>query len=511
MPYVKTSVNSRKRSKRSRGRKRRFAAFLAFVAIAVVAVVLTRHAIVRQPERVAALITPTPRPTPRPADWTPLQIARLQRDIRGAMAPALSDVDNFSIVVLDSSGRTLYADHPTTPVTPASVQKLIIAYTALEVLGPAYRFDTILAAPHAIASDGTLDGPLWLVGSGDPSFRSDDLRVGIDYLKREGLHAVSDGVAIDPTVFHGEEINPHWSSADANEDYQTAISGISIDGDTAEFRVYGRAAGEPARVDVVPRSLVSTYGRIESGGGDDVIIAAIEQPNVFRLSGAIPPGVEEKFWVPVHNIPVYAGSVLEKMLHDAGIDVAHHVTVGAAPLDTVTLWMHRSEPLPHLMRHMLYVSDNHYAEQLLRVVGGTEQGTADDDTGIASELAYLRSRSIPTEGIHVVDGSGLAEVNRVSAITLARILSDAESHDGGRELYALLPAGGRDGTLKYYHFTAAAGRIRAKTGHLSDADSLAGYIDTNHHGRLAFAFMINNSPGDPDAAYVRALDMLARF
>ena len=75
----------------------------------------------------------------------------------------------------------------------------------------------------------------------------------------------------------------------------------------------------------------------------------------------------------------------------------------------------------------------------------------------------------------------------------------------------MLPQGGKDGTLKHYDFTSALGRVLAKTGHLSDAASLAGYVDTRHHGRLAFAFMINGSPGDPDAAYVSAVDRLAEF
>ena len=78
-------------------------------------------------------------------------------------------------------------------------------------------------------------------------------------------------------------------------------------------------------------------------------------------------------------------------------------------------------------------------------------------------------------------------------------------------LYRLLPLGGREGTLARYDFTTAAGRVRAKSGHLSGVSSLAGYANTMHHGRVAFAFLIDGSPGDPDAAIVRALDRLVEF
>ncbi|MEO7202287.1 MAG: D-alanyl-D-alanine carboxypeptidase, partial [Candidatus Tumulicola sp.] len=76
-------------------------------------------------------------------------------------------------------------------------------------------------------------------------------------------------------------------------------------------------------------------------------------------------------------------------------------------------------------------------------------------------------------------------------------------------MYMLLPAGGREGTLRRYYFTTALGRVRAKSGHIDGVASLAGYVNTLHHGRIAFAFMINGSPGDPDAAIVRAVDRLA--
>ena len=113
-------------------------------------------------------------------------------------------------------------------------------------------------------------------------------------------------------------------------------------------------------------------------------------------------------------------------------------------------------------------------------------------------------------GLHLVDGSGLAHANRVAAITLARILSHFDSQPGGNALYLLLPRGGKDGTLDSYRFTSAAGRVRAKSGHLADAASLAGYVQTEKHGRVVFAFMINGSPGDPDSAIVSAVDRIAQ-
>jgi D-alanyl-D-alanine carboxypeptidase/D-alanyl-D-alanine-endopeptidase (penicillin-binding protein 4) len=129
-----------------------------------------------------------------------------------------------------------------------------------------------------------------------------------------------------------------------------------------------------------------------------------------------------------------------------------------------------------------------------------------DAGGVAAERTFLAQRGIPDPGLRLVDGSGLSADNRVAAITLARLLAASQS-----SLYLLLPRGGREGTLQDYEFTSALGRVRAKSGHLSDVSALAGYVTTRHHGRIAFAFLIDGSPADPDAAIVRAVDRLSTF
>jgi D-alanyl-D-alanine carboxypeptidase/D-alanyl-D-alanine-endopeptidase (penicillin-binding protein 4) len=183
--------------------------------------------------------------------------------------------------------------------------------------------------------------------------------------------------------------------------------------------------------------------------------------------------------------------------------------VVSAPLDSIVLWDHASAPLSVLERHMLYVSDNHYAEQILRTLGVDAQASPDDAGGLAAEAHLLAMRGVPTPGMHVVDGSGLARADRIAAVTLASLLAVAEARGGADSLYMLMPQGGREGTLRHYDFTTALGRVRAKTGHMTGVSALAGYVNTMHHGRVAFAFMINGSPGDPDSAIVRAVDRIA--
>ncbi len=500
----------RRHSRYNRGLMRRSAAIVALALLCLLIVILARPHAAGGPEHVAApspvRIAAVPRPAGAP--WSASSRKELRRAIASALQPALSSAQAWSCIVLADDGSVLYSDRAGTAVVPASAQKLIVADAALTLLGPAFRFDTLFAAEQP-ARGGAVPGDLWFIGSGDPSFRSSDLARGVETLRKDGVEKIEGRVAVDGSAIAGEEINAAWDADDANEGFMSAVSGMSLDEDTVEFHVTGTQAGRAADVYVNPPSPAVDYsGEVITSDTDDAIVAATAQPNHFRLGGSIPPGVRETFYVPVHGLPHYTGAVLTHALKNAGIAVVSPPVTGTAPIDVTALWDHRSAPLPSLVRHMLVHSDNHYAEQLMRTIGGASGAAADDADGIAAERSVLRAQRVPTPGLHLTDGSGLAQENRVAAVTLAGILHYAEMQPQGNALYLLLPRGGQ-GTLEMYRFGAAAGRVRAKSGHLADASSLAGYVRTMLHGRAVFAFMINGSHGDADQAIVSAVERIA--
>jgi D-alanyl-D-alanine carboxypeptidase len=71
---------------------------------------------------------------------------------------------------------------------------------------------------------------------------------------------------------------------------------------------------------------------------------------------------------------------------------------------------------------------------------------------------------------------------------------------------------GIEGTVRQHDLTTALGHARAKSGHINDVDALAGYVDTRHHGRVAFAILVNDPRADDDPVYDgmdATLDILA--
>jgi D-alanyl-D-alanine carboxypeptidase/D-alanyl-D-alanine-endopeptidase (penicillin-binding protein 4) len=507
--------NRSRRSRRARRAKGALRLAVVVAALLVAAVVFVERRSPVPPVAPIVAPAPLPAPTPPPKPWTSVQVHRLRGTLAAAFAPAIAGATHWSLCVMSAQGSVLFAVHARTGVKPASVTKLVVATTALDVLGGSYRYHTFLVSSGSPDASGTLAGDLWLVGSGDPSLRSTDLAAGVRQLRRQDVRRIAGGVVVDAGAFTGPEINPFWNPQDANEDYQAPVSAISLDGDTIEFDVRGTTPGAPAAVRENPWSgaLHAMGGITTVAAADDpsVIVAALASPNHFALSGDVPAGATDREWVPVHGMAHYAGAVLTQLLHEQGVTTAAGPGVGTAPASRIVLWDHASAPLRHLERHMLYLSDNHYAEQLLRTLGLVADGTGDDAHGLSVEREDLARRGVPLSGARLVDGSGLAEADRLSSLTIATILVRALAMPQERGFYDLLPQGGRSGTLENYAFTSALGRVRAKTGHLTGVSSLAGYVVSRHHGIVAFAFMIDGSPGDPDGAMVRAVDRIAEL
>jgi D-alanyl-D-alanine carboxypeptidase/D-alanyl-D-alanine-endopeptidase (penicillin-binding protein 4) len=445
----------------------------------------------------------------------PAERRALGRDLTRLLAPYLGE--RASLCVIDSSGAPAFALNAATAVTPASVQKLIVASAAFRYLGAGYRFHTQLAAQNSIQGSA-LEGDLWLIGSGDPVLVSNDLRGGVKILAARGLNRIDGGVIVDAGAIAGPERNPFWDPADANYGFSSATSGVSLDQDTIEFHVRPGVAGGPALVTLEPPNPVVTFvgnvSTVSNGSATEITINPTGRENQFEVRGQIAAGSREAiYYLPVTHIAHYVGNVLESMLEARRIATSRPSRSGVAPKGLTLLWDHRSPPLRFVVAKMLFESNNHIAEQLLRTVGRAIDGIGDDPHGTAVETVYLRSENVPAPGLHLVDGSGLAQANRVASLTLCSLLSRSELTPGGNPLYLALPRGGIEGTLRHFSFNQAFGRVRAKSGHLANVSALAGYVTTHRHGRLAFAFLLDTSASrwDADAAIARAVDRLAEF
>ncbi|HEV3158049.1 MAG TPA: D-alanyl-D-alanine carboxypeptidase/D-alanyl-D-alanine-endopeptidase [Candidatus Baltobacteraceae bacterium] len=516
---------------RQRARRRRswaalalivFVVLIGFLIVGVIGRFQAPPAASPTPVRAAAHFFFTLHPWKGPR-WNSDDRERTARELAGIFTSGA--FEESGLVVVAGDGTLLFTHRSMAGMAPASTLKLLVAATALAHLGPEHRFSTSFTANALPDARGVLAGPLWLVGEGDPLLRSDELRAGVNAVVRAGVRRVEGGLIIDDSAFTGPERSSLWDPSDLPFDYAAAASAVSIDQGVVELDVTPTFPGEAAQIRVVPPNPnVRISGSIltvgSNGGsfinltrGTSTSLAGLPTKNVFDVSGRVALGAPAQFFEPVLGLGSYIGGAASEMFAKRGVRLAGVPQRGTAPTaPEIRLWSHRSQSLREILRDMLVNSNNHSAEQLLRIIGEANPVNAavaspaavapnahaattippgSPVAGVAAERALLGDLGIPTPNFRIVDGSGLSPSNRIAATTLAQLLAKVASSNVGDEYIRALPRVGLEGTVRYHELGDALGRVRAKSGHIDGVSGLAGYVMTAHHGRVAFAFIVN--------------------
>jgi len=173
-------------------------------------------------------------------------------------------------------------------------------------------------------------------------------------------------------------------------------------------------------------------------------------------------------------------------LQQAGIDWNPSSYVGAPPTGATHILAEvASAPFDSLASEINRRSHNLGAELLLQWAGGPTRGP---------ELltAHVRDITGQSDGVHLVDGSGLSYDDRVSPRTFVTYLAKFPTTRAGRNFPQLLPANGT-GTLRRLNTgLPGEGVVRAKTGTLGRASTVVGYLG-RPDGVLLIALMYNGA------------------
>lgn len=336
-----------------------------------------------------------------------------------------------AIAVELGSGKIVYARNATLPLIPASNEKLAVTYASLVSFGPAYRIETqVLGLGEQDAAEW--HGDLVLKGFGDPTLSSLGLRRLAAEVRGAGIRLVTGRILGDESYFDTFRMAPGWKPQFfINE--SPPLSALTVD--------RGRYLGRTSRT-------------------------------------------------PAHT----AALLFRKALAEAGVRVVGPAVSGAAPVEAEAFPIASllSPPLASILRFMDYESDNFTAEILLKQLGTLESGRGTTAAGALAVRGILGDYGVPLDGVRIADGSGLSRLNRLTVSTLVQMLRSAwTSPDFRDSFFSSLPVAARSGTLERRMIrTAAAGRVRAKTGTTRESSALSGIVK----GRYAFSILQNGYP-----------------
>jgi D-alanyl-D-alanine carboxypeptidase/D-alanyl-D-alanine-endopeptidase (penicillin-binding protein 4) len=428
------------------------------------------------------------------------------------------------------TGEVIYQRDAGKEFVPASNMKLVTGAAALAVLGPEYRFRTVVEAGGPIVG-GVLRGPLVVRGTGDPTlsgrFAPDPratFRAWADSLRAHGVTRVAGGIIGVDSAFVGPSLGAGWAWDDLDQEYAAEFGALQFNEGVVAVQVMpSRTVGEPGVVVLTPPTqYVHVDNRIITaprGTPAHLDVSRDVATPGITLTGVIPADTAYiAMTVPVRDPEAYFLAVLRETLRGAGVAVeGQALPADEWPADRrleSRIFESASPPLREILPAMLKPSQNWIAETLLRAVGRGARGEGSAEAGVAVADSVLRSWNLPAGDLKMADGSGLSRYDLVSPELMVGILTRMRQGAYGELWYTSLPVAGMDGTLaNRMREPPLRGNVHAKTGTLSGIRSLSGYLTTASGEEVVFSFLVNDhrrTSAVVDRATDGALGIIAR-
>jgi len=469
----------------------------------------------------AAAAAPAPAAAPAAAPQPASDLHATQAPLAATLAglttsPVLHPQETGIVVMALPERRVIFARQADRPLKPASTLKILTTAAALALLRPEFVHDTPIYADAEIDASGVLAGNLYVQGRGAPDLVGESWWLMARRLAALGLKRVTGNLVADESYFDPVRRPPGWPAPSADSWYnapQGALScnfnvvtvrvspspflggrpDLTLEPASSYFQVLNRATTAAQSTDIrVDRMFeegqnrLVVGGTVRRGGGTEIVNRSVEEPALWSLHA------------------------FREIARGCGIEVAGRLETGVVPAGAKLLTRHESRPLAALVRDMNKNSNNFMAEMLLKTLGAQFVATpGTTEGGIEMVRAYLAGLGLDPNDLRISDGSGLSDLDRMPAMLMAEILARARiDFEIEPELVASLPIGGADGTLSD-RFASEEGRrrVRAKTGRVAGAITLAGYASNRDGHVLAFAIFANQPRGTLEAVH-RSLDRL---
>ena len=446
----------------------------------------------------------------------------LPKPVADALRAAGVPLYAVAIVVQEAgAARSSLRLNAETAMNPASAMKLFTTFAALELLGPAYHWKTEAYLDGSL-EEGVLGGNLVLKGYGDPRLDYEGFWLLLRALRGKGLREIRGDLVLDRSFFAPGNGNPADFDGEALRPYNVLPDALLVHYKSIRFAFVPEPERDAVRVYVAPRPPgLEVTSNLRLAAGDCVegrafrnLLAPTFEPGPpprVSFDGRYPVACGEKD-LNVALLPpnAHVAGLLRELWTEMGGTWIGSVREGTVAETARLLHTHESPALATIVRDINKHSNNVMARQLFLTLATS----ANDPPATLHQSRqvlrhWLNLKGIGAPELSIENGSGLSRSDRASAASLAALLQSAWKSSVMPEFIASLPLAALDGTMKKRLLDEpVAGQAHMKTGLLSDARAMAGYL-LDARGRRQIVVMLMNHPNAPDAE--AATDALLRW
>jgi len=407
-------------------------------------------------------------------------------------------------VVEVESGRVVAEHNPNLPLAPASNMKLFTTAAAIDVLHPNFEVTTMVYKRGNVDANGTLDGDVKVTGHGDPTIggRFHDghatavIEEWVTDLKRAGVTTIKGNLVFEYGYMDTDYIHPTWPVDQLINWYEAPIAAFTMQEGCVAVRVMPSRPGKPCVVQFdPPTSYLELENSCTTGRGLP-FITRIRGTNSVIVRGGVPArsGLTEVF-VTIENPIQYFATVTNETFARGGIKIQGQIII--TPRDPRPDWQPVSQhatPLSILVYVINKKSQNHYAEQVVKMIGAETKKEGSWAAGTSAVTEWLTDKiGVPANEYHQADGSGMSRDNRASANAFIHLLRYMWKSPWREDFVSSLPYSG-DPDSKFGHRLRQAPYARqvyAKTGYIVGVVGLSGYVHSASGKIYAFSFIFN--------------------
>jgi len=428
------------------------------------------------------------------------------------------------VVEVQGDARPRLAWQVNAAVNPASVMKLVTTYAALDLLGPAFTWDTPVYL-DGVPQGGTLRGNVYIQGRGDPKMVVERLWLLLRRLRAQGITKIDGDMVLDRSAFQVAAHDAALFDGEPWRPYNAAPDALLLNFNAVVMDFVPDAAAGVARVQytpplagihlpaTVPLLAANTTAGKTCGDWRSTLAAHFADASRITFAGKYPQACGARQWAAALAEPRrFAARAIAGMWHHLGGQLGGVVREGQVPNGLPEAFQVSSPTLAEVVRDINKYSNNVMAQQVFLTLGLQSAESGSPVTARAAVAQWWSQRVGADVPLVIDNGSGLSREARITALGLARMLRSAWASPVMPDLLASLPIAGVDGTLRRSQSRVARGKGKTgaaaahlKTGTLRDVTAMAGYVHAASGKRYVLVAIINH----PNAAAARpALEAL---